>query len=130
MKKLLLILLASPLLSMAQSRIGYTEAEIRSEFSEFTFETRFRESGEKFIVTNMVLGVMYYYFDESGHCYSCYLLPKKEKLHAIIEKYNRDFTIISDTRWKFYGADMIIDINMIFNQDFKSYVFVFKPLTN
>lgn len=130
MKKLFLLLLFSPLLSMAQSRIGYSEQQIREEFSEYNFETRFQDSGRKFIVTQNKLGVMYYYFNEDGICDECYLMANKDKLHAIIEKYNREMTIVSDTKWKYYGDDIIIYIEMVYAKEYQCYVFIYKPSTN
>jgi len=59
---------------------------------------------------------MAFYFNRSGFCESCALVPKDIiTVNNLVEKYNKEYVAVSNTEWKFYGNQGIIKINLIWS---------------
>ena len=109
----------------AQSRIGYTESQIRSEFSSKTFTS-------STVIDHKVINwqdedmSVDYFFDDSGICKLCFVTPARQSyLNYMVEKFNKNYVIISDKKWKMYNNNGIIDIELCFS-DGGGYYFVMK----
>lgn len=101
--------------SFSQSRLGYTESQIRSEFSEQVFSTSYTEKGTKYIhFTNERLLAMYF-FNEENICFLCSATPLNGGvLNYMVENFNKKYVIISDTSWKYYTENgLIIYIDLV-----------------
>jgi hypothetical protein len=87
----------------SQSRIGYSEYEIRSEFKFDNFVTHTMEGGNKYIVKEE-LGIKdYYYFNSDNICTVCLREPTTTViLNWMVESYNKKYVIISPREWNIY----------------------------
>lgn len=89
---------------ISQSRIGFTESEIRKEFYDIKFTVKYSDgSNTRYIIGQTESTVRYYYFNAEGRCYTCYIKPKNQgTLNTMVEQYNKMYVIVSDTEWKMY----------------------------
>jgi hypothetical protein len=105
MKNLILILslLLAPLFASSQSRIGYTEQQIRQDFSTETFKQAYTEERVKYIYFDDGRILSMYFFNEDGICVICSATPLNEgTLNYLVETYNKQYVIIDDKNWKSY----------------------------
>jgi hypothetical protein len=105
MKNLILILflLLAPLFASSQSRIGYTEQQIRQDFSKETFKQAYTEERVKYIYFDDGRILSMYFFNEDGICAICSATPLNEgTLNYLVETYNKQYVIIDDKNWKSY----------------------------
>lgn len=105
MKKILLIILFIFLnISVfSQSRIGFTEYQIRQDFPEETFYTGYTEEKVKYIYFNDGRILAMYFFDKDGVCAVCSASPiNSGTLNYMVELYNKQYVIIDDKNWKYY----------------------------
>jgi len=127
MKKLLLLCVFGLITNFmfSQARIGYSEKQIKDEFYDCKFEIKYSDYGQKYITTNdFYRCFVFYYFDENNICSSCLIVPKTSgDLNFYVEEYNKECVIISNTQWKFYTNSGIIDINLIFGDNFTYFTF-------
>lgn len=101
----------------AQSRLGYTEYDIRNvEFPNEKFTTRFTDDKIKYIVWENERVVNYYYFDSKGLCNNCFTMPKSVGvLNYYVEKYNNEYVIVSDKEWKYYTNNgLVLHIKLLY----------------
>ena len=101
----------------AQARLGHTEWEIREEFSEKTFTSGYDKDGDKWLKMETDISTVKYYFKEETEwrCYVTMVIPDNQTaLNVLVEKYNREYVIISETEWKMYGNNGIMKIKLIF----------------
>jgi hypothetical protein len=122
MKKVILILLVLGLgyKTDAQARLGDTEWEIREEFSEKTFTSGYSKDGDKWLMMETSLSTVGYYFGKESDwkCYMTIVIPDNQTaLNTLVEKYNREYVIISETEWKMYGNNGIMKISLIFAEE-------------
>ena len=111
-------------LSFGQARIGSTEYEIKSDFPDKTFERGYTDKDVKWISFKGLLGLTIYYCDENGKCNLCALFPNDQKtLNILAEKYNKEYVIISDTKWKMYSAGGVMYIDLKLEDD--GYYFIY-----
>lgn len=117
MKKIILILLFNlfSFFSFSQSRLGFTEYEIRKDFSNEYFYTGKTEQGLKYIYFNDQRIISMYFFDSNGVCNLCSAMPLNSgTLNYMVELYNKQYVIIDDTKWKYYtGNGGIIYISLV-----------------
>jgi hypothetical protein len=105
MKHLLLILslIFAPFLSSGQSRIGYTEYQIREDFSTETFYYGYTDEKIKYIYFNDERILSMYFFNKDGICVLCSASPLNVgTLNYMVELYNKQYVIIDDKNWKSY----------------------------
>jgi len=116
MKKLLffLVLIISSQFINAQARLGSTEQQIRSEFSDYTFTSGITFDGTKYISTYLPHSLIAYYFDDNGICKNVNIVPLTQgDLNYYVQTYNQQYVIISGTEWTAYfknGGIMHIEL--------------------
>jgi hypothetical protein len=87
----------------SQSRIGYSEYEIRSEFKFDTFVSHTLEGGNKYIQKEELGIIDYYYFNSDNICTLCMREPTSTViLNWMVESYNKTYVIISPREWNIY----------------------------
>lgn len=126
---LILALVFSMSYTKAQGRIGYSEWEIRSEFPEKTFKSGNDKDGDKWIEMETDISSVRYYFNalHDWNCYLTMIIPDNQAaLNFLVEKYNKEYVIISETKWKMYGNNGITKINLIFADDGGYYIAISK----
>ncbi len=116
-KILILVFIMSSFLSIGQSRLGTSSSEIKTEFSdpEYNLETGYTDEGSYFVSITINEATVNYYFDENKICNICIISPKNQgQLNYYVEKYNKQYVIISSTEWKMYSEYGISEIKLIF----------------
>jgi hypothetical protein len=127
MKKIFILLLfvLLRLFVYSQARLGWTETQIRNDFSTVYFTTAYTDDGTKYIYGMYNGSNLAYFFDENGLCDFVVLYPEDQgALNYFVELYNRKYVIISDTKWKAYltnGGVVNIELK---NDDFGTF-FIF-----
>ncbi len=98
-----------------QARLFSTESQIKSEFSEMNFKSGYLNDGARYIsFSNKDIWVAYS-FNKDGLCDFCSVKPKTQGLiNATVERFNKQYVIISDREWKFYSDKGIMYINLEF----------------
>jgi hypothetical protein len=112
-----------------QSRIGYTENEIRyKEFPNETFTSGNLKDGSRWISWGTERQENTYYFNDKGVCNLFILTPKYQiVLNGLVEKYNKEYVIVDDTHWKMYSSNGIIKISLIYPKE-GGYFISFDPI--
>lgn len=131
MKKLILTLsfIALAMTSFSQAVIGNTEYEIRQMYPEKVVKEGYTtEKNERYISIEFNLGLMAYYFDESGKSYECMFIPNNATdANAMVESLNKRYAVTSTRSWKAYlDNGQIMSITMFYDSDMKSYLFAYK----
>ena len=128
MKKVLLFVTILTLTStlFCQARIGYTREQIMNEFYYWSFDSGISNDGSsKISTTSYDRGYLIYYFDSYGYCNFCVLAPNTTgDLNYFVQKYNKECVIISETSWKAYTKNGIIDIQLVYTEN--SVFFIYK----
>jgi hypothetical protein len=100
---------------LAQARIGYTEKQIKSEFANYNFKTAYTKDNTKYIYWEDADLISAYYLDNKNISYACIIVPKKQGiLNYLVESYNKKYVIISETQWKMYNNNGIVNIELVF----------------
>jgi hypothetical protein len=124
MRKLLLILI--PILfitisySNAQSRLGYSFNEIKTEFKNPKYKTEagLNDDNDPVIIIHNDLAVVFYYFNNNYICNLTIILPKNDKaLNVYVENYNNKYVVKSSTSWNAYIDDSILNIKLVYPED-------------
>lgn len=127
MKKVLLFVTILTLTStlFCQARIGYTREQIMNEFYNYTFDFKqLNDSTSCISTTSYDRGHLIYYFNSYGYCYSCALFPNTTgDLNFLVENYNKEYVIISETKWKAYTKKGIVDIELIYGDTFVFFIY-------
>lgn len=107
------------ILLFSQSRIGYTESEIRSEFYYCKFETGYLDNGTKYIYTDDGNNAsVAYFFTANGNCNLTMIFPDSQNaLNEYVQIYNNKFVKVSDTQWKAYLDETVLTIDLFFDTD-------------
>lgn len=117
MKKIifLVFLLFLTGVSKSQSRIGYSERQIRQEFTNLKFEQGYTEDGIKYISTVGERLMIIHYFDKNGFSVMCSATPiDVGMLNFLAEKYNKNYVIINERKWKYYDqGGQILNIELV-----------------
>jgi hypothetical protein len=107
-----------------QARIGSTEQSIRNDFSDRTFKSGYDSDGDKWISAENSFSSIIYYFNSNKVCYLTAVIPDTEAaLNYLVEEYNKTYVIISETKWKMYSANGIMEIELKFS-DGGGYYFI------
>lgn len=95
----------------SQSRIGYSEYDIvHTEFPDKSFTQLKGVDGVTYITWEDDRIRCYYYFDSTAICDMCFIEFKAQgALNQYVQLYNTDFVIISDTKWKIYLQNGVIE---------------------
>lgn len=102
--------------AIAQARLGSTESQIRKDFSDRYFERGTANDGTKYIYWSDESMIVAYYLDSKNVCQSCAIFPKKQgTLNYLVEKYNKNYVIVSETQWKMYSDNGIMNIELVFD---------------
>ncbi len=131
MRKIIFIVLCSlPVLSFGQIHLGRSVKEIQKEFGE---------AGCKVLVDKDLTivhikddCVVIHRHDKKHIAKEAFIFPKNDKsLNERIQQYNKEYTVISAHLWRCCLENgSITDIELIWDEDLKTYVFLFIPLTN
>jgi hypothetical protein len=116
MKKYLLglVLVLLSFFGFSQSRIGFSEREIRNEFSAETFKVGFTEEQIKYIYFTSDYMTAMYFLNSENICTYCVAIPYDVgTLNTLVERYNKEFVIIDDVSWKYYTGSNILYIRLI-----------------
>lgn len=116
-----------PLASHAQCRLGSTAAEIVAEFWQENFTTGqittpwYQEDGS--VVRNYITFknediTCAYYLDQDNICKACMVIPQTQgMLNSMVERYNKQYVIISDEEWKAYSQNGYFQIQLKFGDN-------------
>jgi len=87
----------------SQARIGFTEYQIRSDFSDYYFVSDYLSDGTKYIAMSNFYGAdVSYLFDSLGFCTFTIVTPyDNEALNTFAKFYTENYTQISDKNGKF-----------------------------
>lgn len=99
----------------AQARLGSTESEIRKDFSGTSFKIARTDNGTKYIYYENNEMVVAYYLNDDNECFRTSIIPTQGTLNYLVEKYNKSYVIISDTKWKMYTDNGIVNIDLTFD---------------
>lgn len=107
MKKLLIsvLMVLITITAHAQARLNSTFMEIKQEFQSAGVPTRIdkTDDGDPFIVVTLDNREVMYLFNDEMLCKMTIVIPTSTgAIQWLIEKYNRELTIISPTSWRFY----------------------------
>ena len=133
MKKLIFILLlfVSFQTTKAQSRIGYSEAQIKNDFSTYSFEEGYTDDGTKYIYFKDDRALIVYYFGENGLCTITGIFPLTQgSLNFFVQQYNKQYVIISSTQWQAYLHKGILEINLRYPKTGEMPYFLITPNNN
>lgn len=127
MKKPLTALLLIAFLSVkSQTRIGYTETEIRKEFYEKTFQSFYTKDGIKVIYwRNNDVEVSYGFDKNTGICNLSMIQPLTQGiLNYYVERFNKEYVIVDETHWKWYSNTSIVNISLVQQGSYSYFLFV------
>ncbi len=109
------------ILAFGQANFGTLE-EIKARHPNVTFKISHAENGIKYAFAKMEYETVSYYFDkETGLSYKCVLFPDNQGiLNGLVEDYNKNYVIISETSWKVYQVNgIIVKINLHYDEQNK-----------
>ena len=131
MKKIcFLIIILVPLVVKSQALLGFSIEDIKANFSENSFEKIISDNGRLMYRTEFEHGDFIYVFDkETLLSNTCMLFPNNlANLNALVELYNKEYVVVSDSSWKAYlDNGTIMKVELIFDTKNKIYFFVYKP---
>ncbi|GJQ32170.1 MAG: hypothetical protein HBSAPP04_10090 [Ignavibacteriaceae bacterium] len=113
---LLFLLLSS--INFAQARIGSSSSDIFSEFRDKGIQWARTNDGSRYLWYEASNFTVAYYFDGNSYCNLTVVVPHNQgALNFFCEKYNKEAVIISETRWKLYTANGVMDIELVYADD-------------
>lgn len=122
-KTLILLMLLKFAIFFSQARIGFTYKQIKEEFKDDGIENDKTKAGNPYLALEMKNFFVGYYFDENLVCNTTKILPKNQNaLNAMIQRYNDDYVIISDVKWKMYSDKGICYISLVYENDLAFFV--------
>jgi len=114
----------------SQALLGFSIEDIKANFSENSFEKIISDNGRLMYRTEFEHGDFIYVFDkETLLSNTCMLFPNNlANLNALVELYNKEYVVVSDSSWKAYlDNGTIMKVELIFDTKNKIYFFVYKP---
>ncbi len=116
-----IIIFFLPIYTFSQVRLGYTEEAIREEFYDNkTYDKAYKD--DYYYISydfgdDDVLALYYFKYDQKG-CYSTIVAPRTQgTLNTLVERYNRQYVIISSTEWMMYHDEGIARIRLIYEDE-------------
>ncbi len=122
MKKALLTILfgITSLTIFGQARLGSTATEIKNEFWESTYNLKsgYTDDGIYYVSIETERATVIYWFNTDKVCTLCMIVPDNQgALNFYVELYNRQYVIVSSTKWKMYSDGGIAEISLIYPDD-------------
>ena len=122
MKKIILtsIFVVTSYIVFGQARLGYSEAEIKTEFSNSRYKltSDYNEDGIYYITIETERAIVSYLFNSDKICKASFILPNNDgALNFYVEMYNKEYVILSPTNWKVYSSQGISDIELIYPEN-------------
>ena len=119
MKKIILtfIFAVTSYIVFGQARLGVSEAEIKTEFSNSRYKltSDYNEDGIYYITIETERAMVSYLFNSDKICKASFILPNNDgALNFYVEMYNKEYVILSPTSWKVYSSQGISDIQLIY----------------
>ena len=114
----------------AQEMVGGTEEQLRKLFPDYYFNYMNLPDGSRTIGITCLLGAFSYHFDRNNIIDICLLIPYEDALNDVIQFNNKNYTKISDTRWKKYRLGKIILIDLVYERRDNAYTFYYKESKN
>ena len=112
-KYILFLLLFISTISYSQTRIGYSRKAIKEEFYGYKMKSGINANGVPYLEVTLVGITAVYGFDDNAVCMSCVIIPHDNaNLNTLVQKYNRDYIIISPIEWMMYSSGGILRIQM------------------
>ena len=113
----------------AQARIGFSENDIRfKEFPHKKFTSFYTDKNVYTIRWEDEDLTAVYYFNDKRICKFCVIFTKTNRIvNYLVQKYNNDFVIISNTEWRQYASNRIISIRLLYTE-YKEAYFSFSLL--
>lgn len=131
MKKIcFLIIILVPLIVKSQALLGFTIKEIKANFPNNDFEMVKTDDGAVIYKTEFNHGSFFYLFDKKTLTTDmCVLYPNNTtNLNALVELYNKEYVIISESSWKAYLENgVIMKVDLFYDKEDKIYYFTYKP---
>lgn len=128
-KTLLTILFAiTSVIAFGQARLGSSAADIKSEFweSKYKLKSDYDKDGDYYITIETERATVFYYFNTDKVCTSTVIAPDNQgALNFYVELYNKQYVIVSSTKWKMYSENGIANIELVYPKD-GGYFFVWK----
>lgn len=116
MKKLLiLVLLTISTFVQGQARIGYSEADLRSdkELSKFVIKSDVTKEGEVYLYFESSNIIVIYGMQDGNSVYTSIIPKSIGTVQAYVEIYNKQYVIVNATKWLQYTSNGILECNLI-----------------
>jgi len=117
-RTLLTILFAiTSIIAFGQARLGTSATDIRSEFSESSYNLKsgYDDDGDYYIKVETERATVIYYFNSDKICYLTLIAPDDQgALNFYVEKYNKQYVIVSAKEWKMYSENGIAKIELVY----------------
>jgi len=121
MKKIVLFSLAliTCFSVLSQIRLTSTYDIILNDLKEQKKEIIVGVENERlYIYTEQQTSYTLYFFNNNRICNTILVEPKTtEILNKMVEKYNKEYICVSDTKWKVHAPIGTVDIELIFSED-------------
>jgi hypothetical protein len=104
-------------IAVAQSRLGSTQDQIRSEFWEKRHEMQsgYDKDGNAYTSIRTRNSTVFYYFNTAGDCTATFIIPDNQgALNFYVELYNSRYVIVSNRHWKMYSSSGIAEVKLIY----------------
>ena len=128
-RTLLTILFAiTSVIAFGQAWLGSSAADIKSEFweSKYKLKSGYDSDGDYYITIETERATVMYYFNSDKICTTSVIAPDNQgALNFYVEMYNKQYVIISSTKWKMYSKEGIANIELVY-PDGGGYFFVWK----
>lgn len=125
-----LLLMVFFTITNAQSRLGFSLDEISNEFSEYETVHKYNKNQDysySYLIVYLDDISSIYYFNDENICIKTVIIPENEVLlHYMIEDYNSKYVIVSSNKWKLYTKGMILNIELIWDEEFDRYYFLWN----
>jgi len=106
--------------SFSQARLNTSLADIRAEFTEsrYSLDSGYDSDGDLYIRIFTQRATVLYYFNKQRICYMTIIVPDDQgALNYYAELYNRQYVIISPTKWRMYSEHGIAEIELIYPEE-------------
>ena len=108
--KTIIILLLLPLSMLGQQMIGIHYSDVM-EIENAKMQTS--DVGDHYITSTGDDIYWVYYFNDADYCFATLLFPLSyDMMYAIIELFNDQYIVVSDTQWKIYSRGIVIDVTL------------------
>jgi hypothetical protein len=119
MKQIILTILfaITSCLVFGQARLGYSAAEIKTEFSDSRYEltSDYYEDGIYYIAIKTEKATVMHLLNSDKICKASLILPYNDAaLNYYVEMYNKEFINISPTKWSVYTNQGTANIELIY----------------